>query len=675
MSYVFVSYGRKDSDRLRPVVDALIAAGLKVYLDRPQDLGYSDAEVARHFVPIRAGSDWRHQVSEAIEDSACVLACLSSRSQSSRFFEAEWRMGADKGKLFLCAFDDLRIEDLPSAIQSYHVYDVRDPRDLFNLVEGIRQKCEAHRLAHPEAMDTRREIENDTNRRVQRLAYYVLIISAIIGLTSLIFVAQVLYDVLKTTEEIVTNASNLFDQYSISKTEFWVAVISALIALGSVVLIRPGRLDRIRAVLGNTRETISSAWMALTSRQNTGLRSAKSVASSIRAFFANSAAAHWTGRVLMPVLGIYAGLGLAVYGLALLARWEEMPRAPRPLPAIAGAAVAGHDAPLVSADQAVAAGGVITSAQDGSVRWTSTTAIAWFDMSWAERLADSAYRDLWRPYGLPVAQMARRVVDDIEAYSNRSNSLREMADPGTLSTPSGSKRELEEIQGLLILRERSVRDLAYNLKKQTYTLQRVIEEVRNTEERLRFSSVKIAQGDLEDGIKDYLYSLDIALRNKDEMIRLMKQIAFFNFEIRKEKVYLDALRARVSENLRIARQSAKSLGTTESERRVSIALDAVARIERAHLDLKALEKASAEVDGTLRKIQAMQTASMAEEDLALALARRAESALEENNLAVACSVLAKARARAKIEPDRSGTPGAKTTSDYLETLVRRAKCN
>jgi formylglycine-generating enzyme required for sulfatase activity len=145
----------------------------------------------------------------------------------------------------------------------------------------------------------------------------------------------------------------------------------------------------------------------------------------------------WLRRVFLPVMGVYAALAMAVYGLAWLARWDEWPPSAQSVNAVPGIvtasgtpvsaeAIAGHDSPLVSAHGID--GGIVTSAQDGSVRWTNSGAASWLDTRWGTRLGDSIYQDIWRPYGLPVAQVALSIVGRIDP-SIYSKSAEELSQP------------------------------------------------------------------------------------------------------------------------------------------------------------------------------------------------------------------------------------------------------
>ena len=64
MSFVFISHAGQDKPRVKPLVDALRAAGLKIWLDNPVAAGYSAEEVAG-FYRIRANGRWEDEIDDA----------------------------------------------------------------------------------------------------------------------------------------------------------------------------------------------------------------------------------------------------------------------------------------------------------------------------------------------------------------------------------------------------------------------------------------------------------------------------------------------------------------------------------------------------------------------------------------------------------------------------------
>jgi len=78
--YVFVSHSSDDNPRVRPIVEALLAADLEVWVDRPADMGFTGNELRR----LHAGESWHGQIIECVRQAACVLVCLSGQATEIR---------------------------------------------------------------------------------------------------------------------------------------------------------------------------------------------------------------------------------------------------------------------------------------------------------------------------------------------------------------------------------------------------------------------------------------------------------------------------------------------------------------------------------------------------------------------------------------------------------------
>jgi hypothetical protein len=78
-SFVFVSHARQDKPKIRHIVDALIAAGIKVWVDDAAAMGYDTADIKRHFVRLHANRRWLDEIDEAVRNAGAVLVCFSNR--------------------------------------------------------------------------------------------------------------------------------------------------------------------------------------------------------------------------------------------------------------------------------------------------------------------------------------------------------------------------------------------------------------------------------------------------------------------------------------------------------------------------------------------------------------------------------------------------------------------
>ena len=105
--YVFVSHASGDKPRLKFLVDALIDAGLKVWLDNPRAMGYSAPEIAAHFVDLRGGGRWREQIDDALVEAMCVVVAWTEASADPRrkVIRNEVAVARAHKKLVACRID------------------------------------------------------------------------------------------------------------------------------------------------------------------------------------------------------------------------------------------------------------------------------------------------------------------------------------------------------------------------------------------------------------------------------------------------------------------------------------------------------------------------------------------------------------------------------------------
>ena len=75
--FVFLSHASKDKPLLGELVEALIDAGIKIWIDVPTELGYSARDIEVHFYRLRAGGRWEDEIDDAKRKAACILVCWS----------------------------------------------------------------------------------------------------------------------------------------------------------------------------------------------------------------------------------------------------------------------------------------------------------------------------------------------------------------------------------------------------------------------------------------------------------------------------------------------------------------------------------------------------------------------------------------------------------------------
>ena len=100
--YIFISYARKDAERVYPLLDALCAAGYRIWYDE-----------GTHFM-----ADWADVIAEHLAGSAVLLAFHSAASAESVHCKAEIHYGRSKNRPILSAYleDDVQ---LPPGLEMY----------------------------------------------------------------------------------------------------------------------------------------------------------------------------------------------------------------------------------------------------------------------------------------------------------------------------------------------------------------------------------------------------------------------------------------------------------------------------------------------------------------------------------------------------------------------------
>lgn len=144
--FVFVSHASGDKKRLRFVVDALIDGGLKVWLDAPSAMGYSEADIAAHFTDLRGGGRWRDQIDEALVQAMCVLIVWTpaSADPSRQVIRDEVAVGRAHKKLIACRIDaDFNPGTLDNGLGDEQIVDVSAGKDACGpLVADVRRVIE-----------------------------------------------------------------------------------------------------------------------------------------------------------------------------------------------------------------------------------------------------------------------------------------------------------------------------------------------------------------------------------------------------------------------------------------------------------------------------------------------------------------------------------------------------
>ncbi|MGA9825049.1 MAG: toll/interleukin-1 receptor domain-containing protein [Methylocystis sp.] len=89
MADVFVSYGREDKERIKPIVDGLELLGVSAWHDER----------------IKAGSQWDDEIETEIKQARAVIVCWSKASVVSRPVRAEALYARDHSKIVPCTLE------------------------------------------------------------------------------------------------------------------------------------------------------------------------------------------------------------------------------------------------------------------------------------------------------------------------------------------------------------------------------------------------------------------------------------------------------------------------------------------------------------------------------------------------------------------------------------------
>ena len=128
MSFVFISHASPDKAKIRPIVEALVAQGQKVWLDKPEAMGFSrewiEANIHQRHLP--AGRSWRSEINKAAVEAQLILVCWSQYAREDRnVWLHEANLADAHDKMVACRIDDVALKSLPEHFSSLHVVDAQ----------------------------------------------------------------------------------------------------------------------------------------------------------------------------------------------------------------------------------------------------------------------------------------------------------------------------------------------------------------------------------------------------------------------------------------------------------------------------------------------------------------------------------------------------------------------
>jgi formylglycine-generating enzyme required for sulfatase activity len=120
--FVFIAHAGDDKPLLCPILDELGSKGILLWIDRPDEIGYSSEHVEQYFLRLHAGKPWEEERDEALGKSTLVLAVWSKHvvakfkpraTKSGYQLRKEIVTGAAAGRLVCCRIDETPWKEYP----------------------------------------------------------------------------------------------------------------------------------------------------------------------------------------------------------------------------------------------------------------------------------------------------------------------------------------------------------------------------------------------------------------------------------------------------------------------------------------------------------------------------------------------------------------------------------
>jgi len=166
MPFVFISHAKNDKPRLRPIVEALWRADFKVWLDNPQDAGFTSDEIDQ-FLRLHAGGRWEDEILEALRDASAILVCWSRKSidENRRPLHDEIFAGKLFNKLVACRLDDIETKDIPRTDAAQQIVNLNPEQPapqlegaFNNLISDIRRVVQRNLLESRSKIASRNDL-------------------------------------------------------------------------------------------------------------------------------------------------------------------------------------------------------------------------------------------------------------------------------------------------------------------------------------------------------------------------------------------------------------------------------------------------------------------------------------------------------------------------------------
>lgn len=109
---VFISHSSEDKRTVKVIAEALIKSGFSIFIDRPEEVGWSIEFCRANDVNFIISGEYGIQIRQAIYNCDAILACLSRNlTNNSNIWKEEILVAEHLKKLVLCRIDDVPTDD------------------------------------------------------------------------------------------------------------------------------------------------------------------------------------------------------------------------------------------------------------------------------------------------------------------------------------------------------------------------------------------------------------------------------------------------------------------------------------------------------------------------------------------------------------------------------------
>lgn len=151
--YVYVSCASEDNESVKPLLDALMSANIRVFFPSPGRAGYPVGENSEAMLGVEAGEPWDVQIDQALSNAACRLFVVSAAGESAFNESQEIRREVQLAQ-FLSNRDPKFVQNIFVQLDSFNPqllvqneHQVLDGRNLESVVQTVREEVSRVRTA------------------------------------------------------------------------------------------------------------------------------------------------------------------------------------------------------------------------------------------------------------------------------------------------------------------------------------------------------------------------------------------------------------------------------------------------------------------------------------------------------------------------------------------------